>query len=189
MTEIDQAYRKAGRGSRSGYRDWLRLVDIPLRKSLRSFARQVDVEAVLQEGLLKMWVLAPRVAPGLKGDNASLRYAHVLIRRLALAEAGRSGRTVELDPDKHGAELTIEPVAPADEGLRQAIMTCLGKLPSRPGQALGRRLAGDGSEPDREVALGLGMKLNTFYKNIGRARELLARCLESHGVRIAEYLS
>jgi len=187
LTEIDQAFEQTRRGSRAGYRDWVRLVEMPLRKSLRSFARQVDVEALLQEGLLRMWVLAPRLS--LAGSNASLRYAHVVLRRLALAEAGKAGATTELDPDKHGEELTVEPVPPADPGLRRAILACLKKLPAKPGQALGARLASDGSEPDRDVASQLGMRLNTFYKNIGRARELLARCLESRGVHLAEYLS
>jgi len=64
-------------------------------------------------------------------------------------------------------------------------LKCLAKLPERPREALLARLrAGN----DRESAAGLDMRLNTFLQNIVRARRFLAECLESVGIRVAEFL-
>ncbi len=184
MSEIDQLYRRTREGDREAFTSWVRLCEIPLRKGLRPFAPAVDVEAVLQEGLLRMWRLAPRQE--LKGNDASLRFALRLVRNLALSEAKRLGRLtpVELDglermPDCQGTD--PEP----DEVLHSAIRTCLDKLPRRPKEAIDARLRGGA---DRDLAEGLGMRLNTFLQNIVRARRLLAGCLRAAGIRLEEYL-
>ena len=188
MTEVDRAFQRTQRGDHEGFSDWVRLVEIPLRRSLRSFARGVDVEAVVQEGLLRMWVLAPRLS--LKGANASLRYAVVMTRRLAQQEAKRLGTTESIDPNEleRDSDLSIEPDRPADPGLRRAILDCIERLPAQPKKALGARLENDGSESDPAIAVRLRMKLNTFLQNIVRARRHLARCLESRGVSLEEFL-
>jgi RNA polymerase sigma-70 factor (ECF subfamily) len=187
VTAIDTAFTRARCGDPEGFADWVRAVERPLRSSLRGFARHVDVEAMLQEGLTRMWVLAPRVA--LTGDNASLRYALRLVRNLALREAERAGRFERLDPDDPGGNPgpTIEPEPPPDPGLRQAILDCLGLLSRRPAAALAARLRGEGAEPDRVLAERVGMRLNTFLQNVVRARRLLAECLESKGISTREY--
>ena len=84
MTQVDTAFRAVSRGDHGAFARWVGLVEIPLRGSLRRFARQVDVEAIVQEGLLRMWRLASRVE--LEGEDASLRYALRLVRNLALRE-------------------------------------------------------------------------------------------------------
>ena len=44
------------------------------------------------------------------------------------------------------------------------------------------RLAGGGH--DLDLAEGLGMRLNTFLKNVGRAKSLLAECLRKSGITL-----
>jgi len=53
----------------------------------------------------------------------------------------------------------------------------------RPGQSLGK-LENAGLDPDERLANRLGMQLNTFLKNFGRARTLLLDCLRGRGVSI-----
>jgi RNA polymerase sigma-70 factor (ECF subfamily) len=62
------------------------------------------------------------------------------------------------------------------------IRDCFGSLPGRPKAALGARMQDGGILPDRTLAERCRMKLNTFHQNIGRARRLMAECLEAHGV-------
>jgi RNA polymerase sigma-70 factor (ECF subfamily) len=61
------------------------------------------------------------------------------------------------------------------------------QLPAKPKAAIGARVQ-DGHLPDRSLAEGLRMKLNTFLQNIVRARKLIAECLERHGIRLEEVL-
>src|SRR5690606_14601871 len=50
-------------GDTRAFGRWLAGAEAPVRDSLRSFARVVDVEAVLQEALLRVWQVAPRFEP------------------------------------------------------------------------------------------------------------------------------
>ena len=122
MSEIDEAYERTQEGDHAAFTSWVRHCETPLRKSLRSFAAVVDVEAVLQEGLARMWTLAPRLK--LKGENASLRYALRLVRNVALSEARRLGRAtpVELEELEQRPEGAVDPDPPTDPGLRQAMV-------------------------------------------------------------------
>lgn len=184
MSEIDHAFRRAQLGDREGFADWVRRVEIPLRKSLRSFARSVDVEAIVQEGLLRMWVLAKGLT--LAGESASLRYALRLVRNLAIDEARRMGTLALDDPPPEPA---VQPAPVPDAGLRRVILRCLGRLPTMPGRAIRARLLNHDCAPDRDIARRAGMQLNTFLQNIVRARRHLRKCLESHRVRLQEYLA
>jgi DNA-directed RNA polymerase specialized sigma24 family protein len=187
MSELDDAYLRAQSGDAVGFENWVRRVELPLRMSLRSFARQVDTEAIIQEGLLRMWVLAPTLA--LEGENASLRYALRVVYNLALHEAKRLQRFVPLDLEGTGvpSELTVEPEPPIDPGLRKAISDCISRLSKQARNALLARLHG-GLEPDRALADRLSMRLNTFLQNVIRARQHVAQCLESRGISVRELL-
>ena len=187
MSAVDVAFWRARSGDHEGFADWVRLVELPLRTSLRRLARRVDVEAIVQEGLLRMWLLAPTLA--LDGEDASLRYALRLVQNLALREAERLRRFDPLDPAQleHSPELVVAPDPPPDPSLRRAILDCISRLPQKPREALQARLAGRGVEPDRALAERLRMSLNTFLQNIVRARRHLARCLESRGIAQGEY--
>jgi RNA polymerase sigma-70 factor (ECF subfamily) len=182
---VDRGFERARVGDPEGFAEWVRAVELPLRKSLRPFARRVDVEAIVQEGLLRMWVLAPRL--GVQGPDASLRYATRLVRNLALKEIERGSRLDPVPP--RDDDVAIQPDPPADRGLRRIITDCFSRLPRKPREALLARVSDGGDQPDRDLAAGLGMRLNTFLQNIVRARRHLATCLESHGVSPREYSS
>ncbi len=185
MSEIDLAFRRIQRGDRAAFVDWIRRVEMPLRASLRRFARFVDVEDVVQEGLLRMWVLAPRVV--LDGRNASLRYALTLVRNLARKEVRRRHGHVVFDPEEHADPVGPDP--PPDPRLKQAILDCLSRLPARLRSALMARIEGGGRLHDRLLAERLHMKPNTFLQCIVRARRRLADCLKRrHGVSLAEVM-
>jgi DNA-directed RNA polymerase specialized sigma24 family protein len=184
VSEIDDAYRRTQEGDQEAFTSWVRLCETPMRKSLRRFARYVDVESVVQEGLLRMWRLAP--TKKLEGENASLRFALRLVHNLAVSEARRLGNANQPE----FVELTelpaveVPPDPPADDWLRQVILGCLEKLPNRPRAALTARLR---ESPDRELASWLGMQLNTFLQNIVRARKLMIDCLKRAGVKLEDY--
>src|SRR5262249_30174049 len=183
---VDLAFLRVELGDHAGFAEWVRLVEPPLRASLRSLARQVDAEAIVQEGLLRMWVLAPTLH--LTGENASLRFALRVVRNLALPEARRHARVTAFDPDALEAvpETAVAPTPPRDPALRSAIARCLSRLPERPRQALLARLEGHGETSDRALAERLRMSLNTFLQNIVRARRHLAECLASQGIELPE---
>lgn len=184
MTALDDAYRRAGAGDAEAFTEWTGGVEMRLRAALRSFARRVDVEGIVQEGLLRMWVLAPTI--DLEGENASLRYALRIVRNLALREAERESVLDPLDEEEieRTEKGTAAPDPSSDPALREAILDCLDRLPGKPRRALAARLGCQGAEPDRALAEKLRMSLNTFLQNIVRARRHLAACLESRGVSL-----
>lgn len=188
MTDIDHAYTMTQAGDDQAFAAWVRLVEMPLRASLRRFAPVVDVEEIVQEGLVRMW----RIAPGLElsGTNASLHYVRRLARNLAISEARRLGkvRRVDLENLETEPEGSVQPAPLPDARLGQAIRACMEQLPARPREALAARIHQGGVQPDRDLARGLNMQLNTFLQNIVRARKLVALCLEKAGVPCKELL-
>ncbi len=167
-------------GDASAFGHWLAGAEARVRDSLRSFAAVLDVEAVLQEALLRVWQVAPRFVPDGK-PNGLVRLAIRIARNLAVSELRRTKAqpTDELDDV---AEVTI---APPDPLLRAAIADCRDKLPPKPREALEARLTGGA---DDELATALNMRLNTFLQNFTRARQLLADCLGKRGITIATEL-
>jgi RNA polymerase sigma-70 factor (ECF subfamily) len=84
--------------------------------------------------------------------------------------------------------VTPPPAPPPDPDplLRRLIAVCLSLLPTQPRRALEGRLRSGGAEPDAALAAGVGMRLNTFLQNVGRARRLLGECLRRKGVALEE---
>lgn len=164
---------------------WMARAEGPLRDSLRSFVTAVDVESVLQEALLRVWQVAPRfVADG--RPNGLLRLALRIARNLAISEVRRMrARPVPDEELEHALEAAAEsgPEAP-DPLLREVIARCHERLPEKPRQALDARLGAAGGTNDDDLAQVIGMRLNTFLQNFGRARKLLAECLKRAGVVI-----
>lgn len=189
MTEIDSTYAGTRAGDEPAFAAWVRLVEIPLRASLRRFAPVVDVEGIVQEGLVRMWRLAPGLV--LSGPDASLHYVRRLARNLAISEARRIGtlRRADLEDLESEPEGSVPPAPRPDPRLGQAIRACVEGLPKRPRAALTERIVHGGIQPDRDLARGLNMQLNTFLQNIVRARKLVAGCLEKAGVSWKESLS
>ncbi|MEQ1571439.1 MAG: RNA polymerase sigma factor [Myxococcota bacterium] len=167
-------------GDADAFARWLAGAEAPVRRALRSFAAAVDVEAVLQEALLRVWQTAPRLSPDGR-PNTLLRFAVRVARNAAIDEARRVRPTADLDAlERAGAE--VETPALPDPLLRRAIERCRDALPSAPRAAFDARSGG--GRPDRALAEELHMQLNTFLKNVGRARALLLACLERAGIRM-----
>ena len=170
------------------FADWMGAVEAPIRRSLSRFVHAIDVESVLQETLLRMWLYAQDRGAELKGEAASLRFAIGMARNIARSEARRMGRITLLPPDDM-PEVEVQPEPPPDPGRRRARQECLAALKGKPLVALRARLDSVGVEPDRELARNVGMTLNTFLQNIVRARNSMAECLRRRGVVIEEALS
>lgn len=159
--------------------DWAAGAEPALRRSLGSFAAVVDVEAVLQEALLRVWQVADRVAPDGR-PNSLLRFALRVARNAAIDEVRRARAAPVEAPEPEA----VEPTLP-DPLLRERLERCRGALTGPPRAAFEARLSGGGAA-DRELAASLSMMPNTFLKNVGRARALLLECLERAGVVLAE---
>lgn len=164
---------------------WLARAEPALRRSLASFAAQVDVEAVLQESLVRVWQVAARFEPDGR-PNGLLRLARRIARNLAIDAARRDpgGGKDFADADDTNAP-AIEPVEP-DPFLREAVERCRDALPAKPRAAIDARIESEGGRPDRALADALGMQANTFLQNVTRARRLLAECLERRGIHLEE---
>lgn len=172
-------------GDVNAFARWMAGVEPTVRLSLRSFSAVIDVEAVLQESLLRVWQVAGRFERDGR-PNGLLRFAIRIARNLAVSEVRRT-RAAPVEPEDLETTLAVEPHE-ADPMLRQAIGDCRDKLPPKPRQALDARLASAGGSDDADLAEQVGMKLNTFLQNFTRARQLLADCLRKKGVDIAQEL-
>jgi DNA-directed RNA polymerase specialized sigma24 family protein len=160
---------------------WMAGAEPTVRLSLRSFAAVIDVEAVLQEVLLRVWQVAGRFERDGR-PNGLLRLSIRIARNLAVSEVRRT-RAARVPAEEIDEHSTIEPHE-ADPMLRKAIGDCRDNLPGKPRQALDARLANAGHSDDADLAESLGMKLNTFLQNFTRARQLLADCLRKKGVDV-----
>lgn len=188
MADLDRYLPDIAAGDAGAFASWVAGAEERLRLSLRSFAAAVDVEVVVQETLLRCWQVAPRVTMDGRGDSL-LRLAVRIARNLAVDHT-RTHHSFVADPPTLDAMVRAVSGAPAlaapDPHLRRAIEECTGELPERPRQALRCRLERGGAHSDRDLAESLGMRLNTFLKNVGRARQWLARCLEGKGVDLRQ---
>ncbi len=184
MSDLDRYLPAIAAGDARAFAAWMSEAEPALRRGLRRFAAVVDTEAVLQEALLRVWQVAPRVEPD--GPDALLRLGHVIARNLAIDEIRRRKAT-PVDPTLMAEgidERARDEPRPPDPMLRRVIAMCREKLPPRPGQALAARLAAGGARPDSALAAALSMSHNAFLQNITRARKLLARCLRHNGVEL-----
>ena len=167
-------------GDTTAFGRWLAGAEPTVRLTLRSFAAVVDVEAVLQESLLRVWQVAPRFVHDGR-ENGLLRLAIRIARNLAVSEVRRTkARPSEAYDEDSADDATDAP--PADPLLREHIAKCREKLPAKPREALDARLGSGGGEDDDQLAAALNMRLNTFLQNFTRARKLLADCLKRAGV-------
>ena len=189
MIDLDLHLPALAAGDRQAFAAWLAGAERPLRDGLRPFAATVDVEAVLQETLLRAWQLAPKVRPDGR-PNSLLRFALRAGHNLSVSEARRA-RRVAPTLDGEALERRLEALAALRHGspepdplLRRLIERCRAALPQKPRLALEARLEAAGGEPDPAIAARLGQRLNTFLQNFTRARRLLAECLARQGVEL-----
>jgi RNA polymerase sigma-70 factor (ECF subfamily) len=176
MSDLDQHLPGIQAGDPEAFARWVAGAEARVRLSLRSFAAQVDAEAVVQETLLRVWQVAPRFVPDGRPDGL-LRLAVRIARNLAVSDTRRVHQPAPPD------EAVVELVA-ADPLLRRVIEACRDELPEQPARALAARLASGGLEPDDVLAGRLAMRLNTFLQNFTRARRLLADCLRRRGIDV-----
>jgi RNA polymerase sigma factor (sigma-70 family) len=189
---LDQHLPRIAAHDRDAFGQWMRGAEPRIRDSLRSFAARVDVEAVVQETLLRVWQVAPRFAPDGR-ENGLLRLAIRIARNFAISELRRRhAEPMEVEALEREAQLNdysvAGPARPSDPLLRRRIEECLRRLPRQPGRALASRLGRGGLRPDEVLAEEIGMRRNTFLQNITRARKLVAECLERHGIDLAREL-
>jgi RNA polymerase sigma-70 factor (ECF subfamily) len=181
MIDLDVHLASIVAGDPDAFGRWLAGAEPSLRSGLRALAAHVDCEAVLQEALLRVWQVAPRCRSDGR-PNALLRLGARIARNLALDELRRA-RTIGRDDLERLVPLDEPPPPSApDPLLRRAIEECRSALPQKPAAALAARLEAAGGEPDESLAARIGMRLNTFLQNVGRARKLLAACLQRRGV-------
>ena len=180
MTDLDRHLAAIAAGDAQAFADWLAGAEPRIRGSLRGFAARVDVEAVLQETLLRVWQVAPRFTPDGRPD-ALVRFGVRIGRNLALSEMRK--RTPDLD--QLAQDVPVPAIEP-DPLLREALRKCREALKGPPAVALSMRLDDGGARPDRDLAEAAGMSVNTFLQNVRRARLALEKCLEKAGIRLAE---
>jgi RNA polymerase sigma-70 factor (ECF subfamily) len=171
-------------GDRIAFGRWVAGCELRLRSSLASFATRVDVEAVLQEALLRVWQVAPRFVPD-GAPNALVRFAVRVARNAAVSELRRLGTAAPEDE----APVEVAPPELPDPLLREVIARCRDELPRKASAALAARLERGGRERDEALAERLGMQPSAFLQNVARARKLLAACLERRGVALDEVLT
>ncbi len=179
MSDLDCHLAAIVAGNTEAFGRWVAGCELRLRASLAGFAGHVDVEAVLQETLLRVWQVAPRLRPDGKPDML-VRFAVRVARNHAVSELRRSGKAPPPDDD------SVRPTEP-DPKLREILLVCRDKLPAQPARALAERLTTP-ALADHAVAARVGMQKNTFLQNITRARTLLVACLERAGVSLMEVL-
>lgn len=172
-------------GDSRAFARWVAGAEVPLRAELRRFAAVVDVEAVLQEALLRTWQVAPRLTRDSEA-NALLRLSLRIARNLAIDHARRD--RARLDDASAIENASTAPASP-DPLLRRVLLECEAKLPKKLGAALRARLASGGAEPDAVLARRLKLRVNTFLQNVTRARRLLAQCLRRSGVDLERELA
>lgn len=189
MKDLDEYLPAIAAGDKRSFGLWMSGAERSLRLSLRSFATSVDTEAVIQETLLRVWQVAPRVKSDGRG-NSLLRMATRIAKNLAISETRRTRADLLDTPDLERAAQSDQPTeaAPTDPLLRKIIAACKERLPKKPLAALEARLQCRGAERDDALAARLGMKKNTFLQNFGRARKFLAECLRKNGIDLEQEL-
>ena len=83
--DLDTFLPEIAAGDPEAFGRWVARAEDRVRGSLMSLCAHVDVEAVLQETLLRMWQVAPRVQPDGR-PNALLRLAIRAAKNLAISE-------------------------------------------------------------------------------------------------------
>lgn len=182
MTDLDQELDAIRAGNADAFGRWLAGAERAVRLSLRSFAGAVDTESALQEALLRVWNIAPKIK--VTGPNSLLRYAIATARNVAIDEIRRTGREISLDTADPSPEIPDPRAAFPDPFIGGRIRDCYKRLPPRPRAVLAARLTDAGAHSDPYLAERLRMKLNTFHQNFGRARRMMAECLEAQGIAL-----
>ena len=180
MNDLDRYLPGIVAGDATAFARWVAGAESRVRLSLARFADRVDTEVVVQETLLRIWQVAPRVEVDGRGDSL-LRLSIRMARNIAIDQVRarhQLAATDAIEDDIPIVEAGVEP----DPLLRRALAECREALPPRPREAFDLRLSARGCRSDDELAATIAMKTNTFLQNFGRARKLLADCLKQKGI-------
>ena len=93
-------------GDKEAFCRWFARCEIPLKRSLRSFAQAVDVEAVVQETGLKLWKDPSRITPDGR-TGFLLRWGITVARNEARNHVKRTGRQVAFEEHPEVAGATV----------------------------------------------------------------------------------
>lgn len=181
--DLDALLPRIAAGDAGAFGQYLSAVELTVRKSLKTFATRVDVEAALQETFLRVWQVAPRIVVDAQG-NALLRVTLRIAKNLCISEVRR--RREELPGDEAEPVEAATFVPPPDPLLSARLRACVDELPPQPAAALRARIASGGGEPDSALAEACRMKPNTFLQNVTRAKKLLVECLARVGIALPE---
>ncbi len=172
-------------GDKEAFCRWFARCEIPLKRSLRSFAQAVDVEAVVQETGLKLWKDPSRITPDGR-TGFLLRWGITVARNEARNYVKRTGRQVALEEHPEVAGATVNMAG--DPILRARIRQCLEHLQTHQQRAFQARLDDGGKRADRDLAASIGMSFDVFRQNMTRGRKALVKCLSSFNIDVMEYL-
>lgn len=181
IPDLDELAPAIGARDVGAFAKWVSVAEPCLRHALAGTARCVDAEAVVQETLLRVW----QIAPHFKSDgrpNGLLRLSCRIARNVAITEFRRQHPARELPADLEVPEWRGGRSVDA-EGLGGAIRECFERLPAAPRQAMEARLRSH-SDKDEAIARSMGMKINTFFQNIRRARLAIVNCLKERGFEL-----
>ena len=183
MSDLDEYVEGIQAGRLDSFNAWVAGAEPGLRRRLRTFATQVDVEVAIQETLLRIWQGARHHKPDGK-SNSLLRQANVIATNLCRDELRKWRREITVNP----ADLVdqIDPAPEADPMLGRVLMQCLQALPDQQREVMTIRLKSGGVR-DAKLAKGAGMTVNTFRQNVARARRRLTNCLAEHSVTLGEH--
>jgi DNA-directed RNA polymerase specialized sigma24 family protein len=185
--EVDELHAIAGRDA-DAFTRWFARCEIPLKRSLQSFAELVDVESVAQDTAFKVWQNASTITPDGR-PGFLLRWS----RTVALNEAGskirRSGHRLDHRvPLADVAEPESPTASPLDPLLLERVRRCFERLQPHQKQAFRARVDDQGERRDRELATSIGMGFDAFRQNLTRGRKALVECLASFKINVLEYL-
>ena len=185
-TEVAEHGAIVGR-NQDAFKDWFKRCEIPLKRSLQSFAELVDVESVVQDTGFKVWQHASKITPDGR-PRFLLRWA----KTVALNDARTKIRRSDHRPDRW-EPLTEEEVdkrisPPPDSFFLERVKRCLERLQPHQQRAFLARLGDGGARRDRELAQSIDMGFDAFRQNLSRGRKALVQCLASFKIDAAEYL-
>jgi DNA-directed RNA polymerase specialized sigma24 family protein len=185
--EVDELRAVAAR-DQTAFARWFARCEIPLKRSLQSFAELVDIECVVQDAGLKVWRNASRIVPDGR-SSFLLRWTKTVALNDARTKIRRAGHRLDKLREAFG-EHGFESVKPSrrDPLLAKHVQDCLQRLNPLQRLAFRARVEDKGARPDRELAAEIGMSFDAFRQNLARGRKALVRCLGSFNIDVMEYL-
>ena len=185
--EVDELRAIAAR-DQTAFTRWFARCEIPLKRSLHSFAELVDVESIAQDTAFKVWQDASRITPDGR-PGFLLRWSKTVAlndaRNKVRSSGHRRDHRVPL-PNEDAPEAGT--TSPIDPFFRERIARCFERLQANQQRTFRARLDDGGVRADRDLATSIGMSFDAFRQNLARGRKALVACLGSFNIDVMEYL-